>query len=52
MGWVWLVGWLAEAVPQQRHVTFLADLWAHSASYAGGMIGGLGLMIVTWLRRR
>lgn len=51
MGWVWLVGWLAEAVPRQRHVTFLADLWAHSASYAGGMIGGLGLMIVTWLRR-
>lgn len=51
MGWVWLVGWLAEAVPREKHVAFLADLWAHSASYAGGMIGGLGLMVVTWRRR-
>lgn len=52
MDWVWLVGWLADAVPPEKHVAFLADLWAHSASYAGGLIGGLGLMVVTWLRRR
>jgi hypothetical protein len=52
MGWVWLIGWLAEAVPAEKHVAFLADLWAHSASYAGGLIGGLGLMVRTWRRRR
>lgn len=51
MGWVWLIGWLAEAVPPEKHVAFLADLWAHSASYAGGLIGGLGLMALTWRRR-
>ncbi|MFS2109085.1 hypothetical protein ACCC88_05325 [Sphingomonas sp. Sphisp140] len=51
LGWVWLVGWLAEAVPRERHVAFLADLWAHSASYAGGLIGGLTLMALTWWRR-
>ncbi len=52
IGWVWLIGWLAEAVPPEKHVAFLADLWAHSASYAGGLIGGLGLMVLIWRRRQ
>lgn len=52
MGWVWLVGWIAEAVPREKHIAFLADLWAHSASYAGGLIGGIGLMIWSWWQRR
>ncbi|MEP9359127.1 hypothetical protein [Sphingomonas sp. KR3-1] len=52
MDWVWLVGWLAEAVPREKHVAFLADLWAHSASYAGGLLGGFGLMAWTWRQRR
>lgn len=52
MGWVWLIGWLAEAVPQEKHVAFLADLWAHSASYGGGMLGGLVLMAWTWRWRK
>src|SRR3954465_11268214 len=32
-GWVWLPEPLASAVPQDRHVAFLTDLWAHLASY-------------------
>lgn len=51
LGWVRLVGWLVEVVPSEKHVAFLADLWAHSASYAGGVLGGLGLMVWTWRRR-
>lgn len=52
LGCVWLVGWLAEAVPQEKHIAFLADLWAHSASYACGMLGGIGLIAWTRWRRR
>ncbi|MET0308334.1 MAG: hypothetical protein ABW023_06470 [Sphingomonas sp.] len=50
---VWLVGWLADAVPREKHTAFLADLWAHGASYAGGVLGGIGLIGATiWRRRR
>lgn len=43
--------WAARiAVPQQD--AFLADLWAHSASYAGGVLGGLVLSVHTLVRRR
>ena len=51
-GWVWLVGPLAERVPQAKHVAFLADLWAHLASYLGGFLGGVVLCVWTLLRRR
>lgn len=49
-GWVWLAGRLSEAVPRDKHVAFLVDLWAHSASYAGAAVGGVVLMIavVRW----
>jgi hypothetical protein len=40
-GAVILVGPIAHAVPPNRHAPFLADLWAHSASYAVGFLGGL-----------
>jgi len=42
-GRVWLVGGLAEHVPADRHVDFLTVLWAHVASYVGGVVGMLGL---------
>jgi hypothetical protein len=42
---------LGAVVPLDRHDRFLADLWAHSASYAGGLIGGLALSIATFRRR-
>ena len=50
--WVYLTGPIAERVPEDRHVTFLTDLWAHNASYLGGFIGGILLMIWVWRSRR
>jgi hypothetical protein len=50
-GAVFLVEPLASRVPAARHVAFLADLWAHSASYAAGLIGGVVLVVWTWRRR-
>lgn len=52
MGWVWLIGPIAENVPQEKHVSFLVDLWAHSASYLGGFVGGILLVIWVWRSRR
>ncbi len=40
-GVVFLVGPLADRVPAEQHVVFLADLWAHNASYAFGFLGGV-----------
>lgn len=52
-GQVWLVGRMFDAVPPEKHVAFLTDLWIHSASYAGGFLGGIVLMIwVVWDRYR
>lgn len=49
-GWVWLVGPMARAVPPDKHTAFLVDLWAHSASYLGGFLGGL--LLLNWTRRQ
>jgi hypothetical protein len=51
MGWVWLVGRIAEDVPTAKHTAFLVDLWAHSASYLGGFVGGIILMVWVWRSR-
>lgn len=50
-GAVFLVGLIAERVPADRHVVFLADLWAHSASYLLGFAGGIVLMVRVWRSR-
>jgi hypothetical protein len=50
-GWVRLVGPLASRVPADRHAAFLTDLWAHSASYLGGIVGGVVLCVVVVVRR-
>jgi hypothetical protein len=42
---------LASMVPADKHVRFLADLWAHSASYLVGFIGGIVLVVLTWKSR-
>ena len=47
-GWVRLLGRLANAVPADKHVAFLTDLWTHNASYVGGLIGGVSLMLWVW----
>jgi hypothetical protein len=51
-GIIWLVEPMATAVPRDKHVAFLVDLWAHNASYLSGFIGGGILMLRVWLQRR
>ena len=46
-----LVGPMAEAVPADRHVAFLIDGFAHTASYGFGFVGGLILMALVWRSR-
>jgi hypothetical protein len=50
-GIIFLVGSLAEAIPKDRHIPFIADLWAHNASYLGGFVGGIILIATTWRSR-
>lgn len=50
-GVVFLVGPIARALPVERHVPFLADLWAHSASYLVGLVGGIAVIIQVWRSR-
>lgn len=42
-GQVWLIGRMRARVPADRHVLFLADLWAHNAAYIVGFVGGFVL---------
>lgn len=51
-GKIWLAQPLATLVPSDRQVPFLADLWAHSASYLGGFVGGPALALMTYRGRR
>jgi hypothetical protein len=50
-GIVRLFGPMAEAVPTDRHVAFLIDGFAHTASYAFGFVGGLVVMALVWRSR-
>lgn len=50
-GAVVLVGPIAGQVPPDRHVPFIADLWAHSASYLVGLGGGIVVMVLVWRSR-
>jgi hypothetical protein len=50
-GVLFLAPWLAEHVPADKHAAFLADGWAHSASYLTGAIGGLFVVVQTWRSR-
>lgn len=42
---------LASRVPKESRAAFLADLWAHSASYLAGFVGGIVLIVLTWRSR-
>lgn len=50
-GLVWLNPPMSALVPQSRQVPFLIDLWAHSASYVSGIVGGIALSVWTWRAR-
>jgi len=43
---------LADEVPTSQHVAFIADLFAHNASYLAGFIGGGIVMVWVWMGRR
>lgn len=51
-GAVFLVGPIAEKLPPEKHVAFLADLWAHSASYLVGFVGGAIVIARVWRSRK
>lgn len=50
-GIVYLLPHLAKRIPRSAHVSFLTDLWIHNASYAGGILGSIGLAIYIWRSR-
>lgn len=50
-GLVVLDGPLRVLIPVDRHARFIADLWAHLASYASGFVGGIALSVRTYRRR-
>ena len=50
-GIVELVGPLAAHVPADKHVPFLIDGFAHTASYGIGFLGGLVVMALVWHSR-
>jgi hypothetical protein len=50
-GTVVLVGPLAQRIPPDGHVPFLADLWAHLASCLVGGLLGIALAIRVWRQR-
>jgi hypothetical protein len=43
--------WVTSILPPTRHARFMADLWAHNASYLFGVVGGLLLCFLT-IRKR
>jgi hypothetical protein len=51
LGPLTLVGEWGDIVPYVRHSRFLADLWAHNASYLSGIVGGLFVVVMTYHRR-
>jgi len=50
-GWVYLLEPMASKVPTAMHARFLADLWAHTAAYGAGAIGGMILWGWIWWKR-
>jgi len=52
LGFVYLLEPLFSRVPRDRHTRFLADAWAHSASYLVGFAGGAVVIARVWKSRR
>jgi hypothetical protein len=50
-GDVYLVKPLASRIPREKHVEYIAVLWAHNTSYIAGFVGGLALIVRTWHSR-
>ena len=43
--------WVSDSLPATAHARFMADRWAHSASYAVGFLGGIILCALQYRRR-
>ena len=43
--------WVSDNLPPTAHARFMADWWAHGASYAAGFFGGIVLCILQYRRR-
>lgn len=50
-GAVFLLEPLASQVAPDRHARFLANLWAHSANYLVGFVGGVVVIVRAWKSR-
>ncbi len=48
---IWLIGPLAEEIPPEKHIDFLTDAWAHSASYGAAALGGIVVIAYIIIRR-
>jgi hypothetical protein len=44
--------WVSYNLPPTVHARFMADWWAHNASYAVGFFGGIVLGVMQYRRRR
>jgi hypothetical protein len=44
--------WTANNLAAAVNPSFMADCWAHSASYVVGLMGGIALCVMQYLRRR
>jgi hypothetical protein len=43
--------WVSSRLSPSRYSRFMADWWAHNASYASGFIGGIALSTMTYRKR-
>jgi hypothetical protein len=43
--------WVAANLAPPAYARFMADWWAHNASYAGGFIGGIVVCVMTYRKR-
>ena len=50
-GFVFPPGWVATRLPATAHSRFMADWWAHSASYLSGFLGGIAVCIMIYRKR-
>ncbi len=51
-GLIILLGPVSSQLPHEKHAAFIADLWAHLASYLVGAVGGIVVIIQVWRSRR
>jgi hypothetical protein len=50
-GYIFPSAWVVPRLAPSVHARFMADWWAHTASYAVGFFGGIALCIVQYRRR-